>query len=113
MGDGFADQLLAGRRRPPGGFEQIDEPVARPDEVDRGVDERVVQVEDEGDLARGPHAAEGFVSRTGNSLSRMIAEGTTAPTFTLPDDTGAPVRLSEFRGRRIVLWFYVRDDTPG
>jgi len=43
----------------------------------------------------------------------MIAEGTTAPTFTLPDDTGAPVRLSEFRGRKIVLWFYVRDDTPG
>lgn len=43
----------------------------------------------------------------------MIAEGQLAPQFTLPDETGAPVRLSDFRGRGVVLWFYVRDDTPG
>lgn len=43
----------------------------------------------------------------------MIAEGTLAPDFTLPDDTGRPVRLSEFRGRPVVLWFYVRDATAG
>lgn len=43
----------------------------------------------------------------------MVAEGTKAPDFTLPDDTGKPVRLSDFRGRKVVLWFYVRDDTPG
>ena len=43
----------------------------------------------------------------------MIAEGTNAPDFMLPDDSGRPVRLSEFRGHKVVLWFYVRDDTPG
>jgi len=43
----------------------------------------------------------------------MVAEGTSAPDFTLPDETGAPVRLSALRGCRVVLWFYVRDDTPG
>jgi peroxiredoxin Q/BCP len=43
----------------------------------------------------------------------MVAEGAQAPNFTLPDETGTPVRLSSFRGRKVVLWFYVRDDTPG
>lgn len=43
----------------------------------------------------------------------MVAEGTKAPDFTLPDDAGKPVRLSDFHGRKVVLWFYVRDDTPG
>jgi len=43
----------------------------------------------------------------------VVAEGQQAPDFALPDDTGKTVRLSDFRGRRVVLWFYVRDDTPG
>lgn len=43
----------------------------------------------------------------------MVAEGQPAPDFTLPSDTGAPVRLSELRGRPVVLYFYPRDDTPG
>lgn len=43
----------------------------------------------------------------------MIAEGERAPQFTLPDDTGRPVRLLDFAGRKVVLWFYVKDDTPG
>jgi peroxiredoxin Q/BCP len=43
----------------------------------------------------------------------MVVEGAKAPDFTLSDDTGTPVRLSSFRGRKVVLWFYVRDDTPG
>jgi peroxiredoxin Q/BCP len=43
----------------------------------------------------------------------MIAEGMPAPRFTLPDETGTPVSLATFRGRPVVLWFYVRDDTPG
>lgn len=43
----------------------------------------------------------------------MIAEGQPAPQFTLPDETGRPVALADFAGRRVVLWFYVRDDTPG
>lgn len=43
----------------------------------------------------------------------MIAEGMSAPRFTLLDDTGTAVSLETFRGRPVVLWFYVRDDTPG
>lgn len=43
----------------------------------------------------------------------MIAEGTAAPAFALPDETGRIVRLADFAGQRVVLWFYVRDDTPG
>jgi peroxiredoxin Q/BCP len=43
----------------------------------------------------------------------MVEEGQPAPDFTLPDDSGNPVSLRDYRGRKVVLWFYVRDDTPG
>ena len=43
----------------------------------------------------------------------MVEEGTTAPDFELADDAGKPVRLSSFRGRPVVLYFYPRSDTPG
>lgn len=43
----------------------------------------------------------------------MIEAGRTAPDFTLPTDDGGEVSLRDFRGRKVVLWFYVRDDTPG
>ena len=43
----------------------------------------------------------------------MIAEGEHAPDFELPDQDGNVVRLSDFRGRRVVLYFYPRADTPG
>ena len=43
----------------------------------------------------------------------MIEPGTTAPDFELPDQDGNPVRLSELRGRPIVLYFYPKADTPG
>jgi len=36
-----------------------------------------------------------------------------APDFTLPDQTGEPVRLSSFKGKPVVLFFYPRADTPG
>jgi peroxiredoxin Q/BCP len=39
--------------------------------------------------------------------------GATAPDFALPADDGALVRLSDFRGQRVVLYFYPKDDTPG
>jgi len=39
--------------------------------------------------------------------------GQPAPDFTLADDTGAPVHLADLRGRRVVLYFYPKDDTPG
>ena len=43
----------------------------------------------------------------------MIEEGAPAPDFTLPSDTGESVSLAGLRGRRVVLYFYPRDDTPG
>jgi peroxiredoxin Q/BCP len=41
------------------------------------------------------------------------AETEIAPDFTLPDQTGKPVTLSELRGKKVVLYFYPKDDTPG
>ncbi len=43
----------------------------------------------------------------------MLAEGTQAPEFTLPDQQGNRVSLSDLRGRWVVLWWFVRADTPG
>lgn len=39
--------------------------------------------------------------------------GQDAPDFTLADDRGAPVRLADMRGKRVVVYFYPMDDTPG
>jgi peroxiredoxin Q/BCP len=39
--------------------------------------------------------------------------GAAAPAFTLPDQDGNEVSLADFAGRRIVLYFYPKDDTPG
>lgn len=39
--------------------------------------------------------------------------GEKAPDFTLPDDQGKPVSLSDFKGKKVVLYFYPKDDTPG
>jgi peroxiredoxin Q/BCP len=43
----------------------------------------------------------------------MIAEGQTAPDFTLSDQDGQSVTLSSLKGSPIVLYFYPKDDTPG
>jgi thioredoxin-dependent peroxiredoxin len=43
----------------------------------------------------------------------MVTEGSPAPDFELPSGDGDTVRLSEFRGRPVVLYFYPKDDTPG
>ena len=43
----------------------------------------------------------------------MIEEGAQAPDFTLPDQDGEAVTLSELRGRPVVLYFYPKADTPG
>jgi peroxiredoxin Q/BCP len=43
----------------------------------------------------------------------MLAEGTPAPAFTLPDQYGNPLSLEDLRERWVVLWWYVRADTPG
>ena len=43
----------------------------------------------------------------------MLEIGTKAPEFTLPDKDGNPVSLSDFAGKKVVLYFYPRDNTPG
>ncbi len=43
----------------------------------------------------------------------MLKEGDQAPDFVLRDAGGNEVRLSDFRGRKVVLYFYPKDDTPG
>lgn len=42
-----------------------------------------------------------------------LPTGTPAPDFTAIDDQGRSVRLSEARGRHVILVFYPADDTPG
>jgi thioredoxin-dependent peroxiredoxin len=43
----------------------------------------------------------------------MIEPGDKAPDFELPDQDGNPVKLSGFRGRPVVVYFYPKADTPG
>ena len=43
----------------------------------------------------------------------MIEEGAKAPTFTLKDQAGNPVKLADFAGKQVVLYFYPKDNTPG
>ncbi|MFZ9736935.1 MAG: peroxiredoxin [Prochlorotrichaceae cyanobacterium] len=42
-----------------------------------------------------------------------LAVGTPAPQFTVKDDAGNTVSLSDFKGKTVVLYFYPKDDTPG
>ncbi|MFR4189268.1 MAG: thioredoxin-dependent thiol peroxidase [Corynebacterium variabile] len=42
-----------------------------------------------------------------------LAVGDTAPDFTLTDDKGGSVSLSDFRGKKVVVYFYPKADTPG
>lgn len=43
----------------------------------------------------------------------MLKEGSAAPAFKTTDADGNTVKLSDFRGQKIVLYFYPKDDTPG
>jgi peroxiredoxin Q/BCP len=43
----------------------------------------------------------------------MVEEGKPAPDFEATSDTGERVKLSDFRGQPVVLYFYPKDDTPG
>ena len=43
----------------------------------------------------------------------MLKPGDLAPDFTLPGKDGEPVTLSSFRGEKVVLYFYPKDNTPG
>jgi peroxiredoxin Q/BCP len=43
----------------------------------------------------------------------MLNPGDTAPGFEVKDHTGRNRKLSDYRGRKVVLWFYPKADTPG
>ena len=43
----------------------------------------------------------------------MLTTGDMAPDFTLPDETGTTISLADARGKKVVLYFYPKDDTPG
>ena len=43
----------------------------------------------------------------------MLEVGTKAPDFELPDQNGEMHKLSDYRGRKVILYFYPKDNTPG
>ena len=43
----------------------------------------------------------------------LLAPGTPAPDFEVQDHNGNTVRLTDFAGKRVLLWFYPKADTPG
>jgi peroxiredoxin Q/BCP len=46
-------------------------------------------------------------------MSTRLTAGDPAPDFTLPDADGKPVSLSDYRGRRVIVYFYPAASTPG
>jgi len=46
-------------------------------------------------------------------MAKKLEIGNKAPDFSLPDEHGKRVKLSSFRGKRVILYFYPADDTPG
>ena len=48
----------------------------------------------------------------GNHMS-LIEAGSAAPSFRLPNQDGSPVKLDDFTGRYVLLWWYPKADTRG
>ena len=46
-------------------------------------------------------------------MADWLEPGTKAPAFTLVSDSGVKIKLSQFKGKTVVLYFYPKDDTPG
>lgn len=46
-------------------------------------------------------------------MAQSAAEGKKAPAFTMPRDGGGVVSLKDFKGRKLVMFFYPKDNTPG
>ena len=44
---------------------------------------------------------------------KMLKPGAAAPDFMLPDETGEIRTLSHYRGKKVILWFFPKADTPG
>jgi len=63
-------------------------------------------------LARGALASGGRMADT-QAMDKMPVAGAPAPDLALPDERGTIHRLSDERGRWVVVYFYPKDDTPG
>ncbi len=61
---------------------------------------------------RKPPAAKSVKKATNKPVGKSLA-GKTAPAFTMPTESGAPISLKALRGKRVVLFFYPKDDTAG
>ena len=77
----------------------------RPEDVDRMIE--IVRSHDGEELS--PERPKGAAV----PVTAELKEGDRAPDFELPDQDGRPVRLSDFAGRNVVLYFYPQADTPG
>jgi peroxiredoxin Q/BCP len=55
----------------------------------------------------------GIIRAMTRGEARMLQPGDTAPDFEAVDHNGNTVRLRDLRGKKVVLWFYPKADTPG
>lgn len=55
----------------------------------------------------------GWLFALGAARAEEVTEGSLAPDFELPDQRGQVQRLTDYRGRWVVLYFYPKNDTPG
>jgi peroxiredoxin Q/BCP len=46
-------------------------------------------------------------------MTTKMKIGNLAPDFALPDENGKKIKLSDFRGKKVIVYFYPKDDTPG
>src|SRR5438128_3313432 len=58
-------------------------------------------------------ASTGLKTRSASAKARSLKIGQKAPDFTVLNDAGQKVKLSELKGKKVVLYFYPKDDTPG
>ena len=59
------------------------------------------------------NANEDMERKEGSHMAKDVSEGALAPDFTLPSDQGGDIRLKDLRGKKVVLYFYPKDNTSG